>query len=137
MRTKPLNAAARAQLRKDFEAIPDRMRHAAKELIDETAARMVQQMKLSAASDEGDLVDSIRSTDISTDSWLRVRVSAGGPLTTTTSGSGRPYDHALAVEYGTKNQPADPFFRPVKDRERKKFNSRLRNTLKKAAQDLA
>ncbi|WP_269514126.1 HK97-gp10 family putative phage morphogenesis protein [Brevundimonas subvibrioides] len=134
-KVRPLTPAARAQLKKDFEAIPERMRHAAKKLIDETAARIVDQMKLGSPDGEGALDASIRAEDISTESWLRVRVSAGGPLTTRQTASGRPYDYARAIEYGTSDTPPQPFFRPVRDRERKKFNARLRNTLKKAAQD--
>ena len=135
MKTRPLNAASRAQLKKDFEAIPDRMRVAAKALIGETSARMVDQMKLSAPSDEGDLADSIRAEDISTESWLRVRVSVGGKKTMRESKTGRPYDYARAAEYGTIDTAPHPFFRPVRDREKKKFNARLRNTLKKAASE--
>jgi HK97 gp10 family phage protein len=43
---------------------------------------------------------------------LELYVEAGGDLTTkeVRGGSGQSYDYALADEFGTLHQPADPFF---------------------------
>jgi len=136
MKTRPLDAAGRARLRKRFDAIPDKMKRAARAEIDKTTDRMVAQMKLGAPDDEGALRDSIRAEDTSTETWIRVRVSAGGPMTTRPSKGSRPdYDYANAVEYGTADTPPQPFFRPVARREQRAHRNRLRRALKKAAQE--
>lgn len=43
---------------------------------------------------------------------LSLEVTAGGDATTkeVRKGSGEDYDYALAVEYGTADRPAEPFF---------------------------
>lgn len=66
-----------------------------------------------APKDEGNLAASVqvrrkRNT-------LEVEVTAGGDLTTreVREGSGVSYDYALAIEYGTSRQEAQPFFEPT------------------------
>lgn len=46
---------------------------------------------------------------------LTLQVTAGGDATTKEirKGSGEPYDYALAVEYGTTDAHAEPFFYPT------------------------
>jgi hypothetical protein len=39
-----------------------------------------------------------------------VAIKAGGPLTTKSSAKGKPYDYALAEEFGTQREAARPFF---------------------------
>lgn len=57
-------------------------------------------------------------------------VKAGGPTTTKTSANGKAYDHALAKEFGTRHQKAEPFFFPTYQRwkpgARKRLIARLR-----------
>lgn len=54
-------------------------------------------------------------------------VKAGGPLTTreTRAGSGQSYDYALATEFGTVNEAAEPFFYPTA----RELNGRLRERI--------
>lgn len=157
--TRPLDAAGRAALMRDFEAIPARMKAAARKEIHVAADRMVQQMKASVPVDSGDLKESIRKEDVSTPTWIRVRVEVGGEKTTrqigtrtydrevslgsgdtagrkkTRGGKGVTYDYARAIEFGTEHQGPQPFFRPVSAREGKAGKSRLNRALKKAAEE--
>lgn len=156
--TRPLNAATRAKLKKDFDAIPERMRAKAAEVCLESASEMVRQMKAALPEVEGKLKRSVRVEDESTESWIRYRVRVGGPLTTerignrsydrevrvgsgdtagrkkTKGGKGVTYDYANAYEFGTSDQPPQPFYRPTRDRVAKKHRAKMRNALKKAAQ---
>jgi len=75
-----------------------------------TAESVAEDIRQAAPEDEGALRDSVQ---VKTDAQaLRVTIEAGGPSTTKYGKNGRPYDHAMAVEYGTTRQPARPFFYP-------------------------
>ncbi|MGH6978204.1 MAG: HK97-gp10 family putative phage morphogenesis protein [Brevundimonas sp.] len=135
-----LDAAALARLRKRFEAIPERMRAKAKVEVENEANAMVEEMKRGAPVDDGDLQASIRATDLSTDTWIRWKVSAGGektrkPVRNSAKGNAPFYDYALGVEHGTSDTPAQPFFYPTHRRRRKRFRARLARELKKAAKE--
>jgi HK97 gp10 family phage protein len=56
----------------------------------------------------GDLAKSIRKE--SDRQGLLMRIKAGGLLTMRMGGGGKPYDYARAVEFGTINVSAQPFF---------------------------
>lgn len=55
----------------------------------------------------------------------RVFIKAGGPLTTVKHGSAPPYDYANAIEFGTQQNGAHPFFWPSWRLRRKKIRSRM------------
>ena len=63
-----------------------------------------------------------------------VRVMAGGAATTRKGGSGKSYDYARAVEFGTVHVPAQPFFFPTFRLLRKTMRTSMRrkisNTIK-------
>jgi HK97 gp10 family phage protein len=165
MAVRPLNAAARARLKRDFEAIPERMRAKARAVCQASANEMVRQMQVAVPVDSGKLKESIRVEDVSTESWIRFRVKVGGPLTTVKARKGvrdrhsaegkGVIDYAILVEYGHLTAhsstrasklgrggfssqvwvPPQPFFRPTRARVAKKHRVTMRNALKKAAQD--
>ncbi|MGY3575289.1 hypothetical protein [Bradyrhizobium sp. USDA 4504] len=60
--------------------------------------------------------------------WI---VTAGGDLTTgeVRGGSGEPYDHAEAFEYGNSRQPARPFFWPTYRARKDEINEALQNAV--------
>lgn len=60
-----------------------------------------------------------------------VVVKAGGASTTRQGGSGKPYDYARAVEFGTEHVAAQPFFFPTFRLMRKKMRSAMRRRITK------
>jgi HK97 gp10 family phage protein len=76
------------------------------------ADRLVAVMKSVVPVRTGKLRDSIRTAPGS--NKVQMRVMAGGPTTTVEvrKGSGVPYDYARAVEWGTSQEHAQPFFWP-------------------------
>lgn len=74
------------------------------------ADEIVENIKANAPQgDTGHLKASIRKKDVSTDTKLSVLVLGGGRLTTKNTG-GQVYDYALATEFGTVKEAAEPFF---------------------------
>lgn len=138
--TRPLDAAARANLLKRFAAIPDRMKRAAKRDAQVEAEAMADEMKRGAPYETGALQVSIRTEDASTDTWIRWVVRAGGKLTTkpvrnSEKGNAPMYDYVFGVEFGTSRSPAQPFFYPVYRRRKRRFRARLMRELRKAAKE--
>ena len=132
--TRPLNAATLRRLRKRFDLVPDQMKDAARKAINETAEAMVTEMRRAIDSRHGNLAASVQSKDVSPEHAIRVRITAGGPMTTrkVREGSEATYDYARAIEYGTQKAPPEPFFRPTRDRHVKRLRFRLRASIKKA-----
>lgn len=56
-----------------------------------------------------------------------VRVVAGGPKTTTKTE--RPFDYSRAVEFGTQNMPAHPFFFPSYRLSKKRMISAMKRRI--------
>jgi len=137
--TRPLNAASLARLRRRFDQVPDQMKDAARKAIDETAEAMVAEMRRAIDTRHGNLAASVQSQDVSPDHAIRVRITAGGPLTTkrVRNGADATYDYAMAVEYGTDKASPEPFFRPTRDRHLKRLRFWLRGAIKKALAGMA
>lgn len=75
--------------------------------------RLIETMKMVAPNGEtGDLDISIKKVPDKKKDTV-VRIVAGGPLTTERSTTGKPYDYARAVEFGTVHMSAKPFFFPT------------------------
>ncbi|MDB5630431.1 MAG: phage protein gp10 family [Tardiphaga sp.] len=74
------------------------------------ADKLADAIRTAAPVATGKLRDSVKVRRRKND--LDLVVSAGGEDTTTDirAGSGKPYDYALAVEFGTRKRPAQPFF---------------------------
>ena len=107
----------------DFDAylaeLPDKLREHLSEVVHEQAQllsdaqRQALQALEQAPEETGHLEASCVVVPGENDlEWL---VQAGGELTTgdVRGGSGVPYDHALAFEFGNSRQQARPFFYPT------------------------
>src|SRR4051794_24056239 len=70
-------------------------------------------MKAAAPIEDGALRESIRVEPLPNE--LAVKIRAGGPTTQVPvrKGSGETVDNAILQEFGTVDQPANPFFRPA------------------------
>src|SRR5882762_6409929 len=99
-----------------LNALPDRLTEQLSPVIREqaellsAAQRQALQSLEQAPEETGDLENSCVVVPGKND--LEFLVQAGGDLTTKDirDGSGVPYDHGLAFEFGNSRQPARPFF---------------------------
>ncbi|WP_304272103.1 HK97-gp10 family putative phage morphogenesis protein [Brevundimonas naejangsanensis] len=135
-----LDAQAIANITKRMLAVPQEVKKAAEAELERTANMMADGMRRDVrayAYEDGDLHGSIKVVRVDDEAGQIVyRVQAGGEGTTRREGR-RPYDYALAVEYGTQNSPARPFFWPNYRQNRRKARAALTKVMRKAAKDLA
>jgi HK97 gp10 family phage protein len=119
-----------------FRNLPYKLQRELAGKIKEIADELADAIRDAAPEDSGLLKQSIqvrrgRGT-------LELYVEAGGSLTTkeVRDGSGVPYDYALAQEFGTSHQPADPFFYPtyneLKDDVQEQLKDAVADVLDKA-----
>lgn len=132
--------AAVARLKRRMAAIPKRVREAAERQLDADADELVAAQKRVAPVaevDGGELRDSIRKQDASTEGRIARTVLAGGPTTTrpVRKGASVKYDYAVGQELGTKKMPANPYFYPPYRARRRKFKARLSAAMKKAIRE--
>lgn len=129
--TRESKAAFYARLR---EAVPTVEKHltAANK---KTAEDIVGMAKRLVEVGDGTLRDSIRMSPGEAETSFVVE--AGGPTTTkpVRNGADAEYDYALALEYSTSRQPAEPFFWPSYRVARKAHKGRVTRALKKAIQE--
>lgn len=124
------------QFKQLMERIPKEVAVSLESAVTEGAEGMAQTMRSSVAQGidgRHELLESIRVTPGSHP--LRKVVRAGGPLTTKKagggflrrliSGRGKEYDYANAVEFGTQEMPAQPFFWPSYRLTKRPFRSRI------------
>ena len=128
------------RLRARLAKIPDIAREAAAAAMEEGAQEIVDAMKMAAPIDSGDLrdsigwtwgevpagsfmIDEIRSGKNKGDQYatLRIKIYAGN----------KDAFYARFQEFGTRSQPAQPFFYPTWKRERAKFRRRIRDRIRK------
>jgi HK97 gp10 family phage protein len=90
-----------------------KLRRQIAEAIKAEADRLADAIKAAAPVKTGKLRDSVKVRR--TRNELTLYVTAGGDDTTkeVRSGSGVEYDYALATEYGTSKENAQPFFYPT------------------------
>lgn len=100
-----------------------------------SADEIVSMAQRLVAVEEGDLRNSIRreSGNLPTTAV----VLAGGPTTTkpVREGADASYDYALAVEFGTQRQPAQPFFWPSVRANRSRYRGRAGRALRQAIKE--
>ncbi|MBS9477655.1 HK97 gp10 family phage protein [Ancylobacter sp. VKM B-3255] len=121
-----------ARLRRRLMAIPKAVKAELQPTLEKSADEVVATAQRLAPVDDGTLRDSIRREPGEHD--LEVRVEAGGEATTreVRRGIGVGYDYALAVEYGTIDTPAQPFFWPAYRLSRNRIKSRAKRAISKA-----
>lgn len=118
-------------LRKKLQAIPKAAREAAMASLVKSGNELVNAQKALVPVKSGALRDSIRAEPHPED--LKIIVAAGGPATTKAARSGHgSYDYALAQEFGTVNEDAQPFFYPAWRLIRKRLRNRTKRTISKA-----
>lgn len=92
-----------------FDEMPDKVQGKMSSKLLDAANKLASAIKDAAPKKSGALTESVqvRQDDDGT-FWI----TAGGDLTTSEirKGSGIPYDHAMAVEFGTREMNAEPFF---------------------------
>lgn len=103
-------------LNRYLDSLPDKVRGELSDVIREQAQMLSDAQKAALLEleqdpeESGDLVNSCTVTEGESD--LEYIVQAGGEATTreVRNGSGVGYDYALGFEFGTRHQPARPFF---------------------------
>lgn len=120
---------------KRLGGIPQAVRKAMQQPLDQSADEMVGMMKGVAPREDGDLQASIQKE--AGPHELSRRVVAGGAATTrpVRNGADAEYDYAMAQELGTKEMPANPFFFPVVRSLRKRIRNRLKRAGSKAVRE--
>ena len=120
-----------AALERRFAAIPKQVRAAVKPAVDKGGDELVARMKYLAPDEDatGKLRDSIEKTPGPVE--LSVTVSAGGAATTDSKGD----DHALNLEYGTKDMHRHSFFWPSVNTLKKRVRSRIDRAISKAIKE--
>lgn len=128
----------RDRLKRKMLAIPQDVKRAMRVQNAKNAGDLTEAMKGFAAQtrDSGTLVASIRHEDASDNTRISQIVEAGGAATTRAvrSGASATYDYALAQEYGTEKQDANPFFWPAWRLYRRRLKARMTRATKKAIQ---
>jgi HK97 gp10 family phage protein len=134
-----LNASV-AKFQRVLAALPEATQKPIKEAVTVQAHVLAEAMRSAAHRGEtGNLAKSIRVTPSRFPNSALVR--AGGPLTTTggpgnqgfvreflraVRGTDRPYDYALANEFGTEKMPARPFFWPTYRAHKRRIRKELK-----------
>jgi len=121
-----------AQFQQLMERIPNEVAAELEAAVQESAEGMAAQMRQAVPlgiDGRNELQESIQVTPGKHP--LRKVIRAGGPLTTR-QGKGKPYDYARAVEFGTMDMSAQPFFWPVYRLTKKSWKSKIARMAKKA-----
>ena len=128
-------AADGKRLAELLASIPASVKVAANAALDQGANEMVVRAKLLAPVDDGTLQMSIKKEDGPRE--LSVSVVAGGEATTrpvrnSEKGNAPEFDYSLAIEYGTEEAPAQPFFWPAVNSTKKRVRRRVDRAISKA-----
>lgn len=99
-----------ARFRADMKDFVNKVGKSFHQEVMDQAAEVVQNIKGAAPVETGTLRDSVHFVDVSTDTRVSALVFGGGKRTTKTSGHGITYDYAIATEFGTVKEAAEPFF---------------------------
>ncbi|WP_153040926.1 HK97-gp10 family putative phage morphogenesis protein [Pseudovibrio sp. Ad13] len=125
--------------------LPDAVKNAARQAMEEGAERIVQYMRLLVPKDEGALLASIGWTwgkppegamvvgkVKSSERGLRIVIYAGNASTMVTNKRGIKFQNALIQEFGTKDRKSHPFFYPVYRSQRRAVKSLITRRINKA-----
>lgn len=129
-------AASKADFYRRLKAAAPKVEHHLREANRKTASGIVSMAQRLVEVDDGTLRDSIRMAP-GTKNETAFIVRAGGPTTTkpVQDGADASYDYALALEFGTVRQPAEPFFYPSVRVEKRTHKGRVSRALKKGIQE--
>ena len=113
--------------------LPFKVKRKLAKTIKDEADGLADAIKAAAPRKTGKLADSVKVRRKKND--LQLEVTVGGETTTVDvrSGSGVSYDYSRAVEFGTINAPAYPFFYPTyrarEDQIRKNIDDAIEEAL--------
>jgi hypothetical protein len=97
-----------------MQSLVNQVGYRAEEVLMRMADELIDNMKQVVPKDSGTLSASLRKVDVTErhPGFTRpsVLVFAGGKTTTRRGADGQIYDYALGVEFGTVNEPPQPFF---------------------------
>lgn len=140
---------ATAFRRKRFETrLKKRITKYARRGLEKTAEEMVALMRDLVGKDEFDLLNSIGWTwgkppkgsvafaTSSEQNSLRIVIFAGNESTVVTNKRGVQFQNALIQEFGTAEQPANPFFFPSYRALRKRGRGRVTREIRKAIKEV-
>ena len=141
----------RDRLKRKLRALPAEAEKAVKAQLEKEANDLAELIRRRVPKRTGALRDSI--TVVPGDKPLSVKIKAGGPTTTKkarkgvkeidfakakiTGGSRGEYDYARGVEFGTSEQPAQPFFWPSYRQRKRQIRRRVSTAAKKAVRKKA
>lgn len=127
------------RLKARFDAIPVKVREAAKRALEQSAQEIVDTMRRFVPVESGDLRDSINWTwgdaPAGTMTVGTVRGNNYGSMRITIYAGGEKALYGRYQEFGTKNMAANPFFYPAWRARKKKVRSRLSRAISKAIRE--
>ncbi|WP_342643448.1 HK97-gp10 family putative phage morphogenesis protein [Rhodoligotrophos ferricapiens] len=126
------------KLRAKLRALPAETKRQLREALDHNADELVaMQKRLAPRGPTGNLIRSIQKRD--GEHELQIKVGAGGPLTTkpVRNGATVEFDYSGAVEFGTSDTAAKPFFFPSYRALRRRMRGRTSRATSKAAKAVA
>ncbi|KZL04544.1 hypothetical protein PsAD2_04627 [Pseudovibrio axinellae] len=126
------------------KTVPERIRRAAMEALEESADIIVQKMKFLVPEHEGKLRDSIGwtwgelpkgavlfGTVGGGKDWLHIKIYAGNKKTIVTNKRGVQFQNAKLQEFGTREMKANPYFYPAWRTQKRGAKSRLTRRINK------
>lgn len=128
-----MKVTGRQLLRATLARLPKQVKKDLQENLTASANELAGKMRLAAPVDEGDLRSSIRVKKFDR-GGIGALVLAGGPLTTKPVRQGQSvrYDYSLAIELGTQELLAQPFFYPSYRRQRSKIRAKASKAVRSA-----
>lgn len=141
----------RDRLKRKLRSLPAAAEKAVKAQLEKEAADLADLIRRRVPVDTGTLRDSVRVTP--GDRPLSLKIKAGGETTRKkvrkgvkdvhfakakiTGGSRGEYDYARGVEFGTSEQPAQPFFWPSYRQRKRQIRRRMSTAAKRAVRKSA
>jgi HK97 gp10 family phage protein len=103
---------------KGLDATPKQILEKLKPVVRKHTAALEAAARSNApVGDSGELAGSIKAEVVEGDDWIFGRVTADAP-------------HAIHLEYGTVNNPAQPYLRPALQQQKGKFASDAKDAVK-------
>jgi len=123
------------ELEARFRRMRDKVRQANAQALKENADDLARRIAAAAPVDSHDLQSTVRV--VQGDSDTEIRVVAGGRKTRKPVQDGpKPvFDYARAAEFGTEDQPPQPFFFPVYRKRKRAMRAKQSRAIKKAIKE--
>lgn len=123
-------------VRKTLEKLPKIARANLQTGMTESAEALANNMRARVPVKEGTLRDSIRVEPRKNPNLIGALIKAGGPTTTkpVRNGQSAVYDYSMAIELGTQEQLASPFFFPEYRRAKSNIKRRASKAVSAAVE---